>query len=189
MAGEGRVALTFRVAGKEPELWDPGSGRIAPVVRYLTTDDGRVTVPMTLPENGSVFVVFRNPQRQPRITSANGPARIMIEGRDGDAAPIQFWRNGAYTLGTSQDKRIDINIRGLPEPLGGSATLVAEPKDNRIMVSGSESEIARIEAIVRQLDPADPSGGRDETRVIRLNLALATEIVDLVDKTLNAQPK
>ncbi len=117
VAGGGRVDLTFRVAGKEPEIWDPASGRITPVVRYVKTDDGRVTLPMTLPDSGSLFVVFRNPQRQPQITMANGPARITIEGRDGNTAPIRFWRNGRYVFGTSSGKEIGVDVTGVPEPL------------------------------------------------------------------------
>ncbi|MBC8871481.1 MAG: hypothetical protein H8E44_18820 [Planctomycetes bacterium] len=117
VAGQGRVDLTFRVAGKEPEIWDPTNGGIIPVVRYLKTDDGRVTLPMTLPANGSLFVVFRNSERQPHITMANGPARITIEGRDGSAAPIRFWKDGQYVFDNSQGKRILVDIAGLPGPL------------------------------------------------------------------------
>ena len=117
VAGQGRVDLTFRVAGKEPEIWDPTTGKIIPVVRYLKSDDRRVTLPMTLPTNGSLFVVFRNPERQPHITAANGPARITIEGRDGNTAPIRFWKDGQYVFGNSQGKTIRVDIAGLSEPL------------------------------------------------------------------------
>jgi hypothetical protein len=117
VAGAGRVDLTFRVAGKEPEIWDPIEGRITPVVRYEKTDDGRITIPMTLPKDGSLFVVFRNAERQPRIRSANGPARITITGRDGNAAPVQFWKNGQYTFETSRDGEIHVDVNGLSDPL------------------------------------------------------------------------
>lgn len=78
-------------------------------------------------------------------------------------------------------------LRGQPEPAGGPATLLAETKDNRIMVSGAEKEIARVEAIVRQLDPAGRKGSKEETRVIRMKAALAAELATLVEKSLNAQ--
>jgi len=117
VAGKGRVDLTFRVAGKEPEIWDPADGTITPVVRYLKTDDGRVTLPMTLPTNGSLFVVFRNSEQQPQITKANGPARITIEGRDGNTAPIRFWKDGQYVFGNSRGKTIRVDVAGLSEPL------------------------------------------------------------------------
>ena len=78
-------------------------------------------------------------------------------------------------------------IRGQPEPAGGAATLIAENKSNRIMVSGSEKEITRVEEIIRQLDPAGKKGAKEETRVVRLKAALAAEIATLVEKSLNAQ--
>jgi type II secretory pathway component GspD/PulD (secretin) len=78
-------------------------------------------------------------------------------------------------------------IRGQPEPAGGPATLIAETKNNRIMVSGGDKEIARVEGIIRQLDPAASKAAKEETRVIRLKTASAGELAGLVDKSLNAQ--
>ena len=78
-------------------------------------------------------------------------------------------------------------LRGQPEPAGGPATLIAEAKNNRIMVSGSEKEIARVEGIIRQLDPSEKRGAKEETRVIRLKTASASELAGLVEKSLNAQ--
>ncbi len=117
VAGAGRVDLTFRVAGKEPEIWNPTNGRVTPVVRYQKTDDGRVTIPVTLPKDGSLFVVFRNPERQHRITSANGPARITIQDRDGDMAPVQFWKNGLYTFDIASGKEIRVVVDRLADSL------------------------------------------------------------------------
>ena len=78
-------------------------------------------------------------------------------------------------------------LRGQSEPPGGAATVIADPKNNRIMVSGADAEITRVEAIIRQLDPAGKKPMREETRVIRLKSALAAEISGLVEKSLNAQ--
>jgi len=78
-------------------------------------------------------------------------------------------------------------LRGQPDPLGGPATLIAETKNNRIMVSGGDREIARVEAIIRQLDPSEKKAAKEETRVIRLKTASAGELAGLVDKSLNAQ--
>ena len=78
-------------------------------------------------------------------------------------------------------------LKGQNEPPGGAATVLSDPKNNRIMVSGADAEILRVEAIIRQLDPAGRKPARDETRVIRLRAALAAEISGLVEKSLNAQ--
>ncbi len=53
------VACTFRVAGRQPELWHPDTGVMekAPV---FAEADGRTTVPLRFDPAGSVFVVFRD---------------------------------------------------------------------------------------------------------------------------------
>lgn len=78
-------------------------------------------------------------------------------------------------------------LRGNVEPLGGPATLIPEGRENRIMVSGSQQEIARVEAIIRQLDPAEKKAAKEETRVVRLRAAQAQEIAALVEKSINVQ--
>lgn len=78
-------------------------------------------------------------------------------------------------------------LRGQQEPAGGPATLIPEAKNNRIMVSGSDKEIERIEAIIRQLDPEEKKPLREETRVVRLKTASAADLVGLIDKSINAQ--
>jgi hypothetical protein len=53
------VEATFRVSGKEAELWHADTG-IREAASYWTTS-GRTTVPLHLEPWGSVFVVFRRP--------------------------------------------------------------------------------------------------------------------------------
>jgi hypothetical protein len=50
---------TFRVKGRQPELWHPDTGQIEPVVLYDETADG-TRMPISLDPSGSVFVVFRS---------------------------------------------------------------------------------------------------------------------------------
>jgi hypothetical protein len=54
-----RLACTFRVGGRRPELWDPASGAIAPAAVF-ECEPGRVRVPVELDACGSVFVVLRS---------------------------------------------------------------------------------------------------------------------------------
>ena len=61
VSGVGQAECTFRVSGREPEFWDPKTGQIRDAVHYRPTADGRTIVPLDLPANGSVFVVFRKP--------------------------------------------------------------------------------------------------------------------------------
>jgi hypothetical protein len=48
----------FRVSGKQPELWDPVSSRIADAASF-SQEKGATLLPLELPPNGSIFVVFR----------------------------------------------------------------------------------------------------------------------------------
>jgi hypothetical protein len=63
-----KVDATFRVSGKEAELWHPETGRTEPA--SFKIGGGRTTVPLDLEPWGSVFVVFRKPTS---ATSRNVP--------------------------------------------------------------------------------------------------------------------
>jgi hypothetical protein len=61
-----KVDVTFRVAGKTPELWIPETGRMEQASYSIA--DGRTTVPLAMDPWGSVFVVFRKPAARPGLT-------------------------------------------------------------------------------------------------------------------------
>ena len=52
--------ITFRVAGRQPELWDAVSGERRTAAAF-TQQDGRTTVPLEFAPYGSIFVIFRKP--------------------------------------------------------------------------------------------------------------------------------
>ncbi|MBN1951455.1 MAG: hypothetical protein JW801_09635 [Bacteroidales bacterium] len=54
------LVCTFRVGDRQPEFWDPDSGKITPAGVY-DIFEGRIRVPVQLNPCGSVFVVFRAP--------------------------------------------------------------------------------------------------------------------------------
>ena len=60
---------TFRVSGKQPELWDPLTGQMQPAVAFKQSA-GRTTLPLEFSPHGSLFIVFR----KPIATDASGPA-------------------------------------------------------------------------------------------------------------------
>ncbi len=78
-------------------------------------------------------------------------------------------------------------IAGQPKPEGGTATLLAEDKTNRIMVSGPDKEITRVENIIRQLDPEGQPAMPEETRVVRLRTATAANLSTLIVQSLAEQ--
>jgi hypothetical protein len=80
------VLASFRVEGKEAELWHPDTGAIEPSSYAIA--DGRTTVPVRLDPHGSVFVVFRRaasapartlaPPRSTVLTTLSGPWRMSF---------------------------------------------------------------------------------------------------------------
>ena len=72
VSGSGSTECVFRVSGKQPELWEPVNGRICDATNWRRTDDGRTSVSLDLPHQGSVFVVFRRPG-QPQQTASPLP--------------------------------------------------------------------------------------------------------------------
>jgi hypothetical protein len=63
------LEATFRITGKEAELWHTDTGVMEPA--SFRTADGRTTVPLHLEPWGTVFVVFRKPAKTPILTLPN----------------------------------------------------------------------------------------------------------------------
>jgi hypothetical protein len=55
-----KTDFTFRVSGKQPEIWDPVTGKAHVADAYRQTHAG-TTLPLELARFGSLFVVFRKP--------------------------------------------------------------------------------------------------------------------------------
>lgn len=125
VAGEGQADCSFRVGGKEPELWDPVSGQTRDAVWYRNDDSGRTIVPITLPKSGSVFVIFRKPAKVRHVTAITGPENgLEILGSDKPDGPdesaglhFRLWQRGRYELETSTKEKKTIEAASLPEPL------------------------------------------------------------------------
>ncbi len=122
LAGTGTAECTFRVCEKEPEIWDPKTGAIRDAICYRTADDGRTTLPIRLPENGSIFVVFRRPAQAKRLVAMSGPdAGVEIEGRANSGVQVRLWRQGRFTFRTSSEKQVVLDEAAIPDamPLAG----------------------------------------------------------------------
>ena len=86
---------SFRVSGKQPELWDPETGEVTKPSAFTTRGDSTNLIIRFSPA-GSVFVVFRDP--------ANPFVQVVRLKRDGKvllgdstvtvAAMPEFWRSG-----------------------------------------------------------------------------------------------
>jgi hypothetical protein len=62
------AVCTFRVKGKQPELWNAETGEITPINIYRESDAG-IRVPLQFTPSGSVFVVFRSPASAQHLQS------------------------------------------------------------------------------------------------------------------------
>jgi (4-O-methyl)-D-glucuronate---lignin esterase len=92
------VEATFRVAGKEPELWRAETGTAEPVSFKIA--DGRTTVPLHLEPWGTVFVVFRKPAAGTsrtipspawtEVAAIDGPWTVRFQPGRGAPASIQM---------------------------------------------------------------------------------------------------
>jgi hypothetical protein len=71
---ERKLALSLRVEGKAPELWDPVTGAIAMATTWKT-EKGRTIVPVRLDGSGSLFVVLQ----QPTITTHCDKGKNWVE--------------------------------------------------------------------------------------------------------------
>lgn len=98
VSGQGKAECSFRVAGKKPELWNPVTGQTSDVLCYKKTDKGWTSLELNLPENGSVFVVFRNETNSDHFESISGPEKPEIYLDKNGKSQIVFWANGDCEL-------------------------------------------------------------------------------------------
>lgn len=126
--GQGQAECTFRVGGRQPELWDPVSGSIRDALCFAPTADGRTRVALWLPVNGSVFVVFRRSAQaslwKPQEPSADkgirpGPGWEIL-GQIDRSARIRCWNTSQE--GPSLPEVLRAAVPGQipnPRPLAG----------------------------------------------------------------------
>jgi hypothetical protein len=91
--------VTFRVAGKRPELWDAVAGGHRDAAAFIQRD-GRTTVPLELPPYGSLLVVFRKAVRGDgagrnfpvftKVADVGGPWQVRFEPRWGGPESARF---------------------------------------------------------------------------------------------------
>ena len=95
-----RITASFRVTGKQPELWDPITGTIRDLPDFRE-ENGRTLVPLELPPCGSAFIVFDKPiNGQPNIgqnwtqfkplQEIGGPWKVAFDPKWGGPAEANF---------------------------------------------------------------------------------------------------
>jgi len=130
LAGTGSAECTFRVRGKEPELWDPTTGTVRDAVCYRSTEDGRTVLPLRLPYNASVFVVFRRPAHAKHVTGISGSEEgLQIEGRTDTGFRVRLWEHGRYVRRTPSGNLVTLDAATIPDamPVAGPWTVRFAP--------------------------------------------------------------
>jgi hypothetical protein len=151
-----QTTCTFRTSGKRPELWDPETGRIAPV-RHYEEGAGQVRMPIRLEPGGSVFVVFRPGALPPsqRVTSVAHNGRAVAPAAAAlpaiDLVRGEVWQPGTYAIQTADGKSRRFEIGALPEPLA-----IGGPWELRFPPHGGAPEHVTLEKLVSWSQHADP---------------------------------
>jgi (4-O-methyl)-D-glucuronate---lignin esterase len=98
-----RVAITFRVNDKAPEIWHAEDGRIE-AASYELTDEG-VRVPLHLDPNDALFVIFRRKANQPSWSApqAVNPVLMPVVG----PWAVRFQNGRGAPASASFDRLID----------------------------------------------------------------------------------
>ncbi len=95
---------SFRVAGRQPELWDPVTGDRREAHAFRQREQ-RTIVPLRLPPNGSIFVLFRraispeasgpaghNFDALQRVADVTGPWQVSFDPKWGGPESVRFER-------------------------------------------------------------------------------------------------
>lgn len=87
--------ISFRIAGRAPELWDAVTGERRPLPYRI--EGGRTIVPISLLASGSAFILFRQPTREVRL---DVPANSQTE--------LASWNEGwQLRLGAAEPRRLE----------------------------------------------------------------------------------
>ena len=111
---EQRRRLSFRISDRRPQLWDPVSGTTASELVY-DQGDGRTSLPLYLPPNGSVFVVFAAaaPVAGLEALTRNGQTVYPVYHPDGPMVD----HPGEYQLIGHDGRTRRVAIDALPDPV------------------------------------------------------------------------
>jgi hypothetical protein len=100
-----KVDVTFRVAGKAPEIWRAETGQIEQTSYKFSS--GRTTVPLTLEPWGTVFVVFRKAaakdsltlpeHKTTELTTLDADWKVDFQGGRGAPSSIQLNKLASWT--------------------------------------------------------------------------------------------
>ncbi len=131
--------LTFRVAGKIPELWHPDSAS-EQTAALFKSDKSTTTLPLHFDPTGSMFVIFRHnaPASAPmpelkldgaKVWADNDSPPTTLPSLNKGAVEFDAFKNGTYELSNGSQSR-DAVVKSLPKPLelSGPWNVIFPPK-------------------------------------------------------------
>lgn len=125
------IEAVFRANGKAPEFWDPSTGAIARPGMFRVGTDGRVTLPVRLDPNGSVFAVFRaTPSGAHAIALGEGAATHTASQTDACTTPppvelgidtdgeliARFWDHADQSVRLASGTTVQVQSPAVPKP-------------------------------------------------------------------------
>ncbi|HQE28163.1 MAG TPA: glycosyl hydrolase [Phycisphaerae bacterium] len=78
-----RISPSFRVTGRQPELWDAVTGQMRDLPEFRE-ENGRTVVPLEFAPRQSLFVVFRKPAGSPDRNAKNFPGLVAVDELTGE---------------------------------------------------------------------------------------------------------
>ena len=88
---------------------------------------------------------------------------------------------------TAVSKLYQDQLRDNTDRQANAATILADAENNRVIISGPQKEVGRVEGLVRMLGPVKGDGGGQRvTQVVRLKAANAQTVSGLIEKSFNA---
>src|ERR1017187_3467413 len=113
---------TFRVSGKVPELWHPGTGAIEPAPVW-SAQAGRTTVRLDFEPAGSVFVIFRHP-------ADNADHVVTVSGNTSNASSAGSKLEIQHAVYTAIDGAGGMDVTAKLSGLVRDGELVVEAKND-----------------------------------------------------------
>ncbi|WP_018631143.1 glycosyl hydrolase [Niabella aurantiaca] len=119
-----QMEISFRVSGRQPQLWDAQSGRVTDILNYRE-EKGRTIIPLHFEPGGSKFIIFKKEKAvAPHIIEIvkDGTTLAALQSKLApEFEPISFHRNnhliyarvhekGNYRIGWSNGQSALLNV-------------------------------------------------------------------------------
>lgn len=103
------LVCSFRLSGRQPELWDADTGNTTPLTVFDGAN-GRTQVPITLGPGGSAFVVFDKPMPAKTVVAVTSGAASVLSTRPFPVAPAKKYDTAVNTFTISLWAKPELNI-------------------------------------------------------------------------------